>query len=124
MKVTDVKSNYFQTSLQGFGLIVEDIEDINQCLKIIVLTRPGTDPLRPEFGCGLPDLVDKPANKSGDIIMAVSDAIGKFEKRITVNKIIPTFSEKGSTLKISVRWQFVNIPDSIIEQTDIIYGIR
>lgn len=123
MKITDVKSNYFQTSLKGFGEIAEGVADINQCLNIIVLTRKGTDPLRPDFGCGLPDMVDKPANKFGDIILAVSEAIAKYETRIKVIKIVPTFTDNGSSLKITVNWQFINIPDST-NQTDIIYGIR
>lgn len=120
MKVTDATSNYFQASLKGFGEIVQDIADINQCIQIILLTRKGTDPLRPEFGCGVFDYVDKPANKVGDIILAVNDALLKFEPRIDVVKIIPEFI--GFDLKVTIKWKFKNISD-VTQQTDVIYGI-
>ena len=40
----------WQYKLNSIGSVAEGVEDINQCIAIILLTQKGSDPLIPTFG--------------------------------------------------------------------------
>lgn len=109
-------------SLQGEGQIVQGIDHINQCINIVVLTRLGSDPLRPEFGCAACDKIDQPLSQSGTaIIKDVKDAINNFIPEIVVNKVEPAAAV--AALTINITWSFKS--DAQIQQfqtTSVTYG--
>jgi uncharacterized protein len=122
MLITEVKSNQWSLSLSGFGELVQGIDDVNQCLYILLLTKKGTVPLDPFFGCGAFDFIDKPINAAGPgIISAVNDAIRLYEPRIDVVKIVPSYNSSGY-LNIVIEWKFKNTVKT--EQTNINYGLN
>lgn len=75
----------WQVSIDNPLAIVEGIDDITQCIYIILTTVPGSDPLRPTFGSNVYRYMDKPLESvRAQIISAVTEAVGRWEKRIEV----------------------------------------
>ena len=87
MKVSDINNRNWQLSLGNTG-IVTGVDDIRQCIATILTTRKGQDPLRPHFGCGLHDYVDKPVNSAiPKMKKEILSALSAYEKRIKVTRI-------------------------------------
>lgn len=85
MKNTTDTRNW-QVSIDDPLAIVEGIDDITQCVYIILTTVPGSDPLRPMFGSDVYKYLDKPLESvRARIIYAVTEAITRWEKRIEVS---------------------------------------
>ncbi|MBW7838447.1 MAG: GPW/gp25 family protein [Chitinophagaceae bacterium] len=87
----------WQISLEDVGLLKVGLDDIRQCIKIILFTRKGEDPLRPHFGCGISDWLDFPVNMAiPHMKKEILAALRRYEKRIRVRKI--THEIKGSNV--------------------------
>lgn len=73
-------------SLDADGRVAEasDEEKIRQSIWIILSTAPGERVGRPDFGCGIHDLVfaTQTAGTAGDVIHAVEEALSTWEPRI------------------------------------------
>lgn len=87
-KIQDIKAINWQLSINTIGQVVEGIEDIRQCIGIILTNTKGSDPMRPLFGSDIWQFIDTPittavANISAEII----DSIGKWEQRIEIKKL-------------------------------------
>ena len=87
-----------------------DAEDsIRQSIKIILGTAKGERVMRPDFGCGIYDLVFEisSASTAGKISQAVREALLKFEPRIDVIdiQVTPKSDPDGETLSISIDYQ-------------------
>lgn len=81
--ITDTRN--WQVSIDDPLAIVEGIDDITQCVYIILTTVPGSDPLRPTFGSNVYKYLDKPLESvRAQIIYAATEAISRWEKRIEV----------------------------------------
>jgi phage baseplate assembly protein W len=120
MEVTDVKSSLFSVSLAKVGDIVEGIAHINQCINILLKTRLGSDPLRPEFGCSIFQRFDKPINEVRSLLVNdVKKAIDLFIPEITVVKI--TSDATLGELVVNIQWAFKNTVNT--NQVNITYGI-
>ncbi len=77
----------WQVSLSCPTKTVEGIEDIAQCVYLILTTIKGSDPLRPDFGSNVYLYLDKPINEMQPMLVyAVTEALQKWEKRIEVKK--------------------------------------
>lgn len=63
--------------------------DIEESLKIILLTPKGQRPMRPEFGCQIHDLLFHPndASTHGLASIYVKEALAFWEPRIEVNTV-------------------------------------
>ncbi len=121
MEFTDVKSSEWGLSLLGQGKIVQGLDDINQCLNVILLTKKGADPLRPLFGCDIFNYVDKPINSViPDMVREILEAVTLWEPRVTITKISHTVYDGKVTFNIT--WKLTNSVDT--GQLDITYGIR
>jgi Bacteriophage baseplate protein W len=81
----------------GSVALVSDHTEIRESIRLILGTAPGERPMRPEFGCGIHDLVFAPANAStaGQAIYAVQTALNRWEPRITVQDIDVSFEQNG-----------------------------
>jgi len=72
------------------GLAMSQHEsDIEQSIEIILRTAKGERRMRPDFGCGIHDLIFAPNNAttSGLIAHAVEEALGWWEPRIEVTNV-------------------------------------
>ena len=94
----------WQYKLNSIGSVAEGVEDINQCIAIILLTHKGSDPLRPTFGSDIYKYVDYPINNAkANIIRETVDSIEKWETRIKVNLVTVEINE--TQIKVKVEWK-------------------
>lgn len=71
---------------QGGVALVHEEADIREAIINILQTAPGERVMRPEYGCGIHDLIFAPMNARtmGLIIRYVQQALGRWEPRIEV----------------------------------------
>jgi uncharacterized protein len=64
-------------------------DDVKQSIYIILATAKGERAMRPDFGCGIHDLVFGPINTAliAQVQRDVSDALREFEPRIDVREV-------------------------------------
>lgn len=76
----------------GIALVSGDTE-LTQAMHLILGTAPGERPMRPEFGCGVHDLVFDPsdATLAGQIGHEVRAALLRWEPRVDVADVAVTF---------------------------------
>lgn len=85
MTIKDIHTTEWQMSTDGVGMVAQGLDDVRQCINIILLTRKGSDPLRPEFGCDLYQYIDKPVNTAlPQMIKAMLEALSQWEPRVNV----------------------------------------
>jgi phage baseplate assembly protein W len=67
----------------------EDEEDIKESIRIIIATAPGERVMRPDFGCGIHDLVFSTISRItiGLFESRVREAITKWEPRVDILKL-------------------------------------
>lgn len=78
---------------------------IEQSLRLILLTTPGERILRPEFGCGVHDLVFRPNTVTlrGQLEDRIREAITEFEPRVDlVDVSVDTAPEAPTLLNIHI----------------------
>lgn len=103
----DIKSNDWQLSLKKLGDVSEDVEDVAQCIKIILQTRKGELPLDPLFGSGVYEFIDKPINVARPgIIKAVFDSISLYEKRVKLDSVI--VENVDASLEVSINCTLIS----------------
>ncbi len=92
----------WQINMVDPAAVVEGMEDIAQCVYIVLTTIKGSDPLRVGFGSDLYQYLDKPLSQAQPLLIySVNEALKKWEKRIAVTKCRLQQSEIGkSTLLI------------------------
>src|SRR4051794_26483047 len=81
----------FPVALDDKGLIeqAEYEKSVAQSIWLVLATSPGERQMRPDYGCGIYDLVFAPATTStySAIEALVSSALLRFEPRIEVLKV-------------------------------------
>lgn len=84
-------------------------ESVRQSILIILGTAKGERVMRPDFGCGIYDLVFemKTAGTAGRISQEVQEALLRFEPRIDVLnvQVTPQSDSNGEKLLIQVEYQ-------------------
>jgi len=93
VKLSDIKATNWQFSIVSGGEVAEGIQDVRQCIQIILTTRKGSDPLRPLFGSDIYRHIDKPVDVAAALISAeILDALNKWETRIIIKNLVYTIS--------------------------------
>lgn len=119
MNVKDIKTKHWSLSASTQGKVVQDLDDINQCITIILATVKGTDPLRPEFGCDILKWIDKPVNRAvPNIIKEAVDAIKLWEPRV----VVKTATAKLDNFRIFVNIEWETLTSSLVSSTQVQYG--
>lgn len=79
----------FQTNFSGGIALSCHEEDIKESIRIILGTSKGERLMRPDFGCGIHNLVFAPINTSteGLIIHHIREALILFEPRLELLKV-------------------------------------
>lgn len=99
---------HWQPRLEKDGDVVEGLDDIAQCIRIILTTPKRSDPHRPDFGCDAWQYIDRPvAEALPHLTRTAIDAIARWEKRAEVVAITPIYDPAGdgSHLTIRVQWR-------------------
>jgi phage baseplate assembly protein W len=100
----DIKYANWQPKLNKIGEISEGIDDINQCISIILSTPKSSVPHRPDFGSEIYNYVDYPVNEAiPNIIRESIDAIKEWETRIDIQNVTAEVIEEQ--IKIQIEWQ-------------------
>jgi phage baseplate assembly protein W len=108
--LADITSADWSLELGTIGAVVQGINDINQCIGIILTTPLGSDPLRPTFGADLWQYIDRPITVAiPSIVREVSAAIAMWEPRVTLQSVSVTpvtdgSSPSGAHLNVAVTW--------------------
>lgn len=101
----DIHSAQWSLSLSGFGEVVTDLEDIKQCIYVILFTPKGSAPFWLDFGCGLYDWIDEPMTIAAPkIVRDIRAAINKWETRVTIIDLTYSFSAEGVVM-INMHWR-------------------
>jgi len=82
--------------------------DIEESIRIILLTPKGQRVMRPEFGCQIHDLIFAPndATTAGLAAYYVEDALGMWEPRISVHEVqVAPDPEETSRLLIEIEYE-------------------
>jgi phage baseplate assembly protein W len=99
----------FPVELNSFGAIqtAEYEESVRQAIWIILGTAKGERVMRPDFGCGIYDLVFgvNSASTSGKVAQAVREALLMYEPRIDVLDVEVQPQEPGDTLLINIEYE-------------------
>ena len=85
----------------------EHEEDIKESIRIIIATAPGERVMRPDFGCGIHDLVFSAISSVtvGLFESRVREAITKFEPRVDILKLdISTRDADNGKLEINLTY--------------------
>lgn len=106
--VQDIRAAFWQPRLSHLGEIVEDVEDIHQCLTIILTTQKGSDCLRPDFALDLMAYVDRPiSDVHSQIVSDIIQAISIWEQRCQILRVDAAV-EAPSGLVLTVVWRPVS----------------
>lgn len=95
----------------GLGNVVQGLQDVDQCIRIILTTPKGSDPLRPTFGVDVWQYLDFPiAAARPAMVREVTDAILQWEPRVKLLKVAVTPVVDGSTqsgahLSVTATWR-------------------
>lgn len=85
VRVDEITSADWSLKVGSPGEIVTDLDDIEQCIDIILTTRKGSVPHQPLFGCDAWLWLDKPLQIARpNIIRECVDALTLWEPRIDV----------------------------------------
>jgi phage baseplate assembly protein W len=104
MKLADIVQPNWSLSLIDPGKVVEGVDEISQCIILIVKTQKGTDPLRPDFGSDLFLYIDKPISEAlPKIIKSIVDGINLWEQRVEVTKV--SYSIDIGTTDFIIEWK-------------------
>ena len=116
------ESPYWQFALGRIGEVVTGTDEIEQSLRILLTTQPGSVPGRPEFGFDSLKWVDRsPVEALPGIIRMVSKAIARWEPRIKVPGI--QVRDAGSPVAVvRVTWRPMDHPETT-QQTSISVGL-
>lgn len=83
--------------------VVSDLNDINQCIRLICATQKGSDPMRPNFGIDKFEFIDKPVTVMiPTLIKEITRQIAIWEPRVTVKKI--TYQVVESQVTFTIHW--------------------
>ena len=89
--------------------------DIEEAIRIILLTPKGQRPMRPDFGCQIHDLIFAPndAATAGLATYYVEDALGMWEPRIDVQEVnAHPDPDNAARLLIEIRYEIKSTHDS------------
>jgi Bacteriophage baseplate protein W len=116
--LSDIKSADWSLMLDSLGLpgsgmgkVVKGVDDVDQCIAIILTTPKGTDVLRPTFGTDLWKYIDAPISQAGPaVVREVTQSITQWEPRVKVLSVTTTplsgiVTQPGAHVEITVAWQ-------------------
>jgi uncharacterized protein len=87
-----------RTDATGGVALVADDQEIREAIRLILGTAFGERPMRPEFGCGIHDLVFAPANAAtaGRAAYEVRASLDRWEPRIEVVDVNASFEDAAA----------------------------
>ncbi len=102
----------------GLALVSRERE-IEEAIRLVLATRPGERPMRPEFGCRIADHVFAPANAAtaGRLAYEVRVALDRWEPRITLDDVVVDLTDAADGvvyLDVRYRIRSTNDPRNLV----------
>jgi phage baseplate assembly protein W len=98
----------------GRVALVAGEEELEEAIRLIIGTAYGERPMRPDFGCGIHDVVfgSADAATAGRVAFEVRSSLARWEPRIEILGIEVTFDEADrSVLYIDIRYRATSTND-------------
>ncbi|MFW5941159.1 MAG: GPW/gp25 family protein [Chloroflexota bacterium] len=93
---------------QGGLALTTERNEIEQSIRIILMTAPGQRVMRPAFGCRIHELIFAPNNAqtAAEACRFVEEALGMWEPRINVTDVSARVdSQRNGRLLIDIQYQ-------------------
>ncbi len=89
-----------RTTASGALATVGDDQELREAMRLILGTAMGERPMRPEFGCGIHDLIFAPANSTTAGLAAdeVRRSLNRWEPRVDVEDVTISYDEQNTAL--------------------------
>ena len=101
----DLQTDFWQYSLETAGGVVEGVEDIKQCINILLSTQKGSIPLNPDLGIDIDRYIGLPASESAELRGEIINQITTYEPRATITNLVITFGEAGAKITLALTWE-------------------
>lgn len=123
---SDIPSVDWTPKLGAIGDVAEGLDDIAQCIRVILTTPKRSIPHRPEFGSDLWLYVDRSISAALPyLVREVYEALELWEPRIEVLSVsaAPDFdgSQAPGAVKLTIRWRLV--ADGSVNETIVTTGV-
>ncbi|BDV42448.1 baseplate protein [Geotalea uraniireducens] len=116
VRVNGITSAEWSLKLGSPGDVVEELQDIDQCIAIILTTRKGSDPHRPLFGCDAWKYLDAPAGVAiPNVIREAVDSLEEWEPRISLVRV--TASVELAHIVFNVEWKLKS--DDVVSASEV-----
>lgn len=88
------------TTASGMLATVGQDQELREAMRLILGTAKGERPMRPEFGCGIHDLIFAPANSTtaGLVAQEVRRSLRRWEPRVEVEDVTIRYDEANTAL--------------------------
>jgi phage baseplate assembly protein W len=117
--LADIASRDWSPKLGAFGEVVENVNDVEQCLRIIWATRVGTVPLRRNFGSTIHRWLDKPFDVAqANVPLAIIEA-SRWEPRAVIRSVRVLRATVLYGMVVEVDW---SLAESDVVQTTTFTG--
>lgn len=120
MTLADITAADWSPKLGEPGSVVENLDDINQCIKVILATPKGSRAHEPLFGCDVWQFLDQPLTEAlPRIVNAVIEAVEEWEPRAKLVSVVPVTTEAASgKITLQLEWK-LNDYDAGIQQIEV-----
>lgn len=87
-------------------LLSSGVDNINQSINVLLRTRKGSRPLKPDYGCNLSSYVFRriDATVTEEIIQSVKGTLLDGEPRIDVGKVELSLSRDGALVHVNIQY--------------------
>lgn len=115
---TSITAAHWQPALGTSGEVVQGLRDIDQAIRIILVTPKGSDPHRPEFGSDLHLYLDWPTHQvTPYLVRETIEAIRRWETRVSVVRVEVQLDAERIILRAIWR-----VADGIVQITEVPYA--
>lgn len=108
--MTDITAADWSPKLGEPGSVVENLDDINQCIKVILETPKGSRAHEPLFGSDVWQFLDQPlAEALPKIVNAVIEAVEEWESRAKLVSVVPVTTEvSAGKITLQLEWKLID----------------
>ena len=113
---------HWQLALGDRG-VVQQFADIEQCIRIILGSPHGSDPLRPLFGSRILNYLDWPLETARPhIVREIMTALAAWEPRIEVVRVTVSRGTPGELGAVLVQWRLAGDYAGALTTTKAVLG--
>jgi phage baseplate assembly protein W len=95
----------WQPEIGADASVVQGLDDIDQCIRVILATPLGSDPHRPEFGSDIDSYLDYPQNRvRPHLVREAVAAIKRWEPRISEIAVAVSFPNGDASVVFDIQW--------------------